>query len=336
MSFDPFFTTDTQPPWATGFLLAAMSDISYEIDEAARRARFALLGFEERDTLLRRWLAAGDIEVSLLRSGNVAVIAIRGSESVLRPSDLIDWISNGDIRPVPFHGGAFIHAGFARLANLFLPELVGQLTSMRGLDQLWLTGHSMGGAVAQAIGFALHVVHPVRVHRVVTFGAPRIGGALKWAAPAAASGLRADRWVNDDDIGPRVPSTGMFNPFDPRTFRPVIWKHYGTLNFIDWEARAVRFNSDKKLGPLINAREISFSDHEMIEYKYRIFDLMPDPIRQALLSAIDRDIGLESVFARISADLELATPISSLGEAAGLAGTAPGPNLLRTLALRFA
>ena len=93
---------------------------------------------------------------------------------------------------------------------------------------LWLTGHSLGGAVAQAVGYCLNTLHPISVRRVVTFGAPCIGGTLKWAAPAKLSGYRVDRWVNAGDPVPRdYHQLDYIIQVDPRTHRLVLWRHYG-------------------------------------------------------------------------------------------------------------
>ena len=338
MSYARFFAGETNPPWATGFLLAALSDAAYEIGSAARRRRYAVLDFEERETFFHRLLAFGDLEASVLRSENVVVVAIRGTESLADFGGIVDMLNDADVATVPFFGGTFIHGGIARLATLFLPEIIGQLGAMPEIEEVWLTGHSLGGAVAQAVGFGLQVSHPVKVRGVVTFGAPRIGGALKWALPAKASGLRVDRWVNDGDVVPRVPSTGLVNPLDPRTWDPVIWTHYGRLNYIDWGAGAVRFDDDKRLGPLINARELSFNDHQMISYKQRIFDFIPAGVKAGLVDSLTAGVSADAVFRRAEQDLEdLGRPatITSLRELAATAPPAGSGSPLRTMALRY-
>ena len=338
MSYSRFFADDPNPPWATGFLLAALSDAVYEIGSSARHGRYALLGFEEQETFFHRLLAFGDLEASILRSENVVVVAIRGTEAISDSGGIIDMLSDADIATIPFFGVTFIHGGIARLATLFLPEIIRQLGAMPEIEEIWLTGHSLGGAVAQAVGFGLHVSHPIAVRRVVTFGAPRIGGALKWAVPAEASGFRVDRWVNGGDVVPRVPSTGVANPLDPRTWKPVIWKHYGRLNYIDWEAATVFFDDDKLLGPLIDLNELSFSDHRMVSYKHRIFDLVPAGLKAVMVDSLTAELSTDTIFRRAHQDLEelgRPTPITSLRELAATAPPAGSGSLLRTMALRY-
>lgn len=337
MSYFQFFDEELNPPWISGFLLAAISDAVYEIDTSNRRSRISVLDFEEQETMFHRLLTFGDLEASILRSENTVIIAFRGTEAIGDFGGIIDVFSDVDIATVPFHGGTFIVGGIARLANLFLPEILSQLRAMPEINEIWLTGHSLGGALAMAVGFALHVTHPITVRRVVTFGAPRIGGAVKWARRAEASGFRVDRWVNDGDAVPRVPSTGQAT-LDPRTWIPVIWKHYGRLNYIDWESSSVYFNDDKLLGFLINVRDLSFSDHQMISYKHRIFDLMPESSKTDLIDSLTAEVSMDALFRRAQKDLEdlgRTVSITSVRELADSAPPIASGSLLRALTLRF-
>ena len=243
MNFTHFFNKDeVNPPWKTGFLLAALSHIVYEKDTNIRHQRLNNIGFEELHICFQRLLALGDLEASIVRSENVLIVAFRGSEDLNEFTNVIDWLNNANISTKLFCGTVSIHAGFANLATLFLPEIITQLRQLPNINEIWLTGHSLGGAIAQAVGYCLHTIHPIKVKRVVTFGAPRIGGVLKWAAVAKASGYRVDRWVNEGDLVPRLPTTGLVNPLDPRTSQPVIWKHFGRLNYIDWTNSQVNFD----------------------------------------------------------------------------------------------
>lgn len=334
MSFVRHFAmSDVDPPWATGFLLAAIADAVYEDELDARRRRYALLEFDEQETLFHRLARIGNLEASILRSENTVILAIRGTEG-LGEGGGVDILADIDIDTVPFHGGASISSGIARLANLFLPEVIARLHRMPEVREVWVTGHSLGGAVAQAVGFALHVRPGVRVRRVVTFGAPRIGGAIHWAAVAKAAGFRLDYWVNAGDIVPRVPTVGQISPV-PSSGLPVAWKHYGRLNYIDWADATVRFDDDKKLGPLINARAINFKDHAIIRYKHRIFDLMPGALRRSLISSLTADVSLGAVLGRARADLGADAPLTGLRALADAAPSLPAGDLLRGAALRF-
>lgn len=289
---------DTGNSYISGLFFAALSDIVYEIDTDSRRRRYEMLGLHEYDTIFQRLLAVGDIEASILRSENKLIVVFRGSEGLNDTPNIIDWLSNASIATIPFCGTTIIHKGFANLAALFVPEILARIRRLSNIEEIWLTGHSLGGAIAQAVGYCLHTMHSIEVRRVVTFGAPRIGGALKWAAPAKVSGFKLDYWVNSGDPVPRLPSVGLINPLDPRTFVPVIWKHYGRFNYIDWTDSQIDFDTNKVLGPIINAGNLDFADHRIVNYKHRIFDLMPDSEKESMISSFRNSFSLNYLFER--------------------------------------
>lgn len=104
-------------------------------------------------------------DVHARRDGNV--VAIPGTD----PECLADWLRDLDAVPVWDRQIGYVHQGFRDGALLILPWL-------RGIDRpLTLTGHSMGGAIA-ILAAAYLRAGGVPVAGVVTFGAPRAGGAL--------------------------------------------------------------------------------------------------------------------------------------------------------------
>ena len=95
------------------------------------------------------------------------VVAFPGTD----PGCVADWLRDLDAVPVWRDGVGYCHRGFLDGALLVLPWL-------RGLPPgLTLTGHSMGGAIA-ILAAALLRAADVPVAGVVTFGAPRAGGAV--------------------------------------------------------------------------------------------------------------------------------------------------------------
>ncbi|PHN93384.1 hypothetical protein CSC80_10670 [Maribacter sp. 6B07] len=302
MSLANLILDETDQPHISGLLFASLSDIVYEIDIDTRKQRYEMLGLEECDTLFHNLLAVGDIECSILKSENKLIIVIRGSEGLDDAPNIIDWLSDASIATIPFCGTTFIHKGFASLATLLIPEILARIRIHSDIEEVWLTGHSLGGAIAQAVGYCLHTLHPIDVKRVITFGAPRIGGALKWAAPAKISNFKLDYWVNSGDPGPRVPSVGLINPLDPRTFHPVFWKHYGRLNYIDWSNSRIDFDDTQVFGPLIDAAELDFSEHKIVSYKHRIFDLMPDNEKESIKSFFQTRFCLSFLFERAATE----------------------------------
>jgi triacylglycerol lipase len=87
------------------------------------------------------------------------------------------------------------------------PELGGSSTSAQ--PTLWLTGHSLGGALAVLCGAAFSMTNKIRlVNGVYTFGQPRVG--LFNFCNNYNQLLRNStfRFVNREDLVPRVPFRG--------------------------------------------------------------------------------------------------------------------------------
>lgn len=107
----------------------------------------------------------------------------RGTDS----SSLWNWIDDLSARrssdPIDIPGlpGAYVHAGFGRLwkrsgleANM--TEALADLISLRGWDgPLYVTGHSMGGALAHLCAMYMQYMFALDDVRLYTFGSPRVG-----------------------------------------------------------------------------------------------------------------------------------------------------------------
>jgi triacylglycerol lipase len=90
------------------------------------------------------------------------VIAFRGSWNVA------NWIRDLDWAPTLDPDLGFCHRGFARGARLFMSQYV-----PTG-NPVTLVGHSLGGALALAVG-GIMAARGFRPIKIVTFGAPRVG-----------------------------------------------------------------------------------------------------------------------------------------------------------------
>lgn len=124
------------------------------------------------------------------------LVAFRGTESIG------DWLVDLNVTPEARPYGR-VHEGFYEAWNAVRTRLDAALTQA-GADakQLWLTGHSLGGALA--VIMAAELVGQRAVTGLYTYGQP------KATAAGAADFVDANypdyyRLVNDDDIVPRVP-----------------------------------------------------------------------------------------------------------------------------------
>lgn len=132
------------------------------------------------------------------------VLSFRGTSS------LKDFITDVDIRKTsPDWANGDIHRGFARALDSVWPGIKEQLgRSGQQEKKLWVTGHSLGGALAQLAALRL-TKSGYRVQAVYTFGTPRIGNKAFVADYDRRVGKRTFPHINRNDLVTRVPSAWL-------------------------------------------------------------------------------------------------------------------------------
>ena len=132
--------------------------------------------------------------------------AFRGTES------LPDWLTNLQVvkDPGPWPKTK-VHEGFQDaflVSALKIGDIIGRERSAN--QQIWLTGHSLGGALAVLLAATLFE-NGIDVHGLYTFGAPRVGNKqFAKALNERLDGKAHWRVVNRDDIVPHVPLESFF------------------------------------------------------------------------------------------------------------------------------
>lgn len=180
---------------ATGLTMATLAIAAYDDDPVGRGldvrgAHYEEVHFESEPTT--------DAQALVVRDNRALVVAFRGSESRL------DWA--GDLATVTDVGrdrGA--HLGFAMATRSVASRLTTVLRNelSRGAREVWLTGHSLGGAMAQIFARYL-ALEGIAVAGVVTFGAPAPGHS-EWSATYAPLASRTHRFENAEDLVPCLP-----------------------------------------------------------------------------------------------------------------------------------
>jgi hypothetical protein len=168
----------------------------------------------------------------------VAIVCYRGTQ----PTNLVNWLTDLTIEPtriqipangklVQTSGDMYVHGGFyrnVRATRYRVGEALGQAHSRhsilppgsghpaapfrpRRLEALYLTGHSLGGAMAALMAILIHTdpsYEPFRrlLKGVYTFGQPMIGNqALADACQSVGLGELVHRYVYRHDVVPQVP-----------------------------------------------------------------------------------------------------------------------------------
>jgi hypothetical protein len=98
------------------------------------------------------------------------VIAIKGSW------ELADWQNDLQLWQETCVDGGQVHAGFRAATLHLLSVLTPELRQNAGyaVKQLWLTGHSSGGAIAVLLAHRFHLID-IDVAGIYTYGAPKVG-----------------------------------------------------------------------------------------------------------------------------------------------------------------
>lgn len=215
--FDPQTTRFSA---GNAYLLARICNAAYLDQVAARNVvlQLGLTGFVWID------LTEHFEDVYAIAAGGpgFVVIAFRGTKS------FNNWMTDLRATPVSFPwifdrgpDVGNIHAGFGHairdawntirqaLDNLIPPP---DLAPGRTQEPtLWLTGHSLGGALAVVAGaaFSMWSGAPIRsVNGIYTFGQPRVGLYKFCGSYDHVLSQKTFRFVNDKDLVPRVPFRG--------------------------------------------------------------------------------------------------------------------------------
>jgi len=132
----------------------------------------------------------------IVQNDSDLVVAFRGTSS------LRDWLTDSDTKRLHFDGIGHIHAGFGHAWRAIEHTLLKKIRQTG--QRIWLTGHSLGGALATVAAESMHPGY--KIHRLVTFGSPRVfspkdARRFRWRMKS-----RAFRVVHSNDLVPSVPT----------------------------------------------------------------------------------------------------------------------------------
>lgn len=228
-----------EPDNRTAFLMADLAWLSYakpsnlathlrwHFNEHHDGAKFDFLTIEIPKT---------GTEAFFVWTDEIAVISVRGTEPAVIRDLLTDIRLTQDAGPFGSEHSK-VHRGFWEAAKSLLNdnELIEAICEQQRLGKpLYLTGHSLGGAVATltAAGLARFGVEGIQVY---TFGSPRVGNH-GFAALYQHTLPASFRYVHQDDLVTRMPwlfgvyrHTGILCFIDGKmslSVRPSLWKYY--------------------------------------------------------------------------------------------------------------
>ena len=162
-------------------------------------------------------LQKGQIEGFVAKTDKVILVSFRGTDM-----NVGDWLIDFQSTPVrdPIIPG-LVHQGFNDGLLSVWKQIRPHLDARKD-QRVWITGHSLGGALAVACAARATFESPrIGIRGIYTFGQPRFGDSVCSKACADLLGSVLFRHINDRDIVPRVP------PFAPG------FRHWGTEILFD-------------------------------------------------------------------------------------------------------
>lgn len=179
--------------WPVAGAMAELSLMAYEPPVFARDQAIAM-GFSECMPIV-----SGSMIGYVVSAEDATVIIFRGTDF----NELSDWIANLSRHSTGTDNGS-IHSGFYNSYLVMKPQIQ-EILPRKPPKSLWITGHSLAGAMALACAYDLIDEEHLTVTGLITFGQPMVASKeLAGYLDAKLLGRYA-RFVNGDDMVPRIP-----------------------------------------------------------------------------------------------------------------------------------
>lgn len=182
--------SSSYPNWPVASVLASVSEKAY-LTPVEAKVSYRTMGFDAPETFTHASLVG-----YVISSDDATVIVFRGTD------DYADWFVNLDAVACPTqHGEA--HKGFFGSYQRLKSQIVA-LVDERKPKHLWITGHSLGGALALVCAYDFTVSKRYHIDGAITFGQPMVAHRELAEYLGRALSGRYAHFVNDQDIVPRV------------------------------------------------------------------------------------------------------------------------------------
>lgn len=185
-----------------------------------------------------------------------------------------DWLDNINVVSVEFGFGE-VHKGFLNALMDIWPAMKSRIRELRPTGRhcehlpLWLTGHSLGGAMA-TLAAAQLIDEDSPFYGVYTFGQPRVGNREFARIYNVEAASRSFRFQNNNDIVSRVPARAMG------------YSHVGNFVYISEDQKMLSSDAgfwfrflDQVRGAVDDLGDMNFDgvkDHAMADYLKAIED----------------------------------------------------------------
>jgi hypothetical protein len=170
------------------------------------------------------FLSNNGSQAYFLYSKTAIIIVCRGTQ----PSHLEDIIADIRFKLVPSSSGiGKVHHGFKLSVDNIWDDLVYLLNKYKKNRLVYLTGHSLGAAMATLIAGRCHRFPDLPNPILYTFGSPRVGNTT-YINYLNSLNIEHHRYINNCDVITR-------NPIFP-------YKHHGKIYYFDHNGNLTNFN----------------------------------------------------------------------------------------------
>jgi hypothetical protein len=260
--------------WLADASLLAYGDAGF-IDDALEASGLRAAGYAAR------FFEAGGTQCFVMHDEATIIVAFRGTQLDNFWAKVIDVSTDVQFIPVPDGAGGLVHQGFLEGLSFIWEALRSHLGELHnGTRKLWLTGHSLGAALATLAAERLNRETEAVVQGLYTYGSPRVGDSnFKSRCGHKNLAARTFRIVNNSDLIPRVP---------PR----VLYTHLGALKFIDNAGHLHHIDDESQIPADVNALQsaqpflhrLRFLGHALSGFKLLVPGFLADhaPVYYAL------------------------------------------------------
>lgn len=192
----------SQTEFQNALFLAHCANAAYEREKVSDYKHYDQIAFDQVET----FEGPNDTQGFVGATAESIVLAFRGTE----PDRWQDWCTDLNSTQKLWLS-CLVHTGFSTAHDGVAKKYLEIIRRLRTSNQaLYVTGHSLGGALAILAGKVLatggETGEDFKPALVVTFGAPKVGDT----SFASTYGVTLLRFVHNEDIIPHVPPLGQY------------------------------------------------------------------------------------------------------------------------------
>lgn len=192
-----FFAKAVKYQPLNAYWLGECASIAYKSAATIEKKVINEWGFD-----LYHFIQRSDTQCFIASTDKIVVLAFRGTQI----DKYKDLLSDADMSLVKGYGGK-VHKGFKQAYQLVRSQIENKLKVHNAAAKtLWITGHSLGGALAVLAAYDLHG-KGYKVNGIYTMGQPRVGDGASVNAFEKYFKNRCFRFVARDDKVPEMPLT---------------------------------------------------------------------------------------------------------------------------------